>query len=325
MIIKIFDNGWGPEFPAKQFEQQLLDQMLKQIHLDQSHTVLINSVWYTKEYHQQTLDWIKKHKVDHIILISMLDPPIPDATWYADLNCKVTQIGYYAGEFFIDYWALVMHKNWNPVDQDLLMNPGKIDLAFMCLNRKPHWHRKKLYNELDTFNLLDQGIVSMGQVKKLLIDTGHDNLAPNPGTDEYGIPNDLITLGHIDNWQRCFLNVVTETVYDVDQQYFVSEKIYKPIIGCRPFLVYAPNGAINWLKTQGFESYVDDFGDITDLDLKNPNNLSKFLQILCEQSASYWQHKFVALKDKIVYNKTHFDIHVQRQKQTIEKGIQCQI
>jgi hypothetical protein len=325
MIIKIFDNGWGPEFPAKQFEQEILNKILKSVNHDNSKTVLINSVWYNDQYHSTTLEWLKTHQVDHIILVAMLDPAIPNQTWYSDLNCKVTQIGYYNKGFFVDYWALFMQKYWKPIDQQILLDGSSIDLAFMCLNRKPHWHRKKIYKDLQAHNLLDQGLVSLGHTRNLPMDGTYDNLAPNSGAEEYGIPNDLVTLGATKNWQRCFLNIVTETVFDVDQNYFVSEKIYKPILGCRPFLVYAPNGANKWLQDQKFESYVGDFSDLTDLDLKNPDNIPKFLKVLCNQPKTYWQQKFLDLQEKIMYNKNQLNAHIKHQYKSIEKGITCQI
>lgn len=324
MIIKTFDNGWGPEFPAKQLEHKLLSTLLRSQMEDNSKTVVINSVWYSQEYHEKTLDWLRQHKIDHLILVSMLDPAIPNHTWFSEFDFKITQVGYYDSDIFVDYWALFMEKFWKPVDQQTLVDNSEIDMPFMCLNRKPHWHRKKIYKELETQNILDRGLVSLGNVKNLPMDCEYDNLAPNSGAEEYGIPNDLVTLGAIQNWKRCFLNVVTETVYDVDKSYFVSEKIYKPILGCRPFLVYAPNGANKWLKDHQFESYTNDFRDLTDLDLSDPINIARFLRVLSDQPQSYLKHKFVDLQDKIMYNKNQFNLHVKKQYQTIEKGIVCQ-
>jgi hypothetical protein len=146
-------------------------------------------------------------------------------------------------------------------------------------------------------------------------------LAPNTGTEQNGIPNDIATLGNMDNWQRHFLNVVTETVYNINRSYFVSEKIYKPILGMRPFLVYDTDSAYCWLKQRGFESYVDDFADITDLDLKNPDNLAPFLVTLSKQHSSYWKKKLVDLNQKIVYNKQNFYKYVDLQQIQINKGI----
>ena len=325
MIVKIFDNGWGPTFPLKKLEQQIIEQYL--VH-DQSKIVLINSTWYGTDYHQQVMSELRNLEFDKIVLISMLDAAIPATEWYQEFDCPVHAVGYYPGPDAVDFWALVVDQYFEHPVIDLLDHQS-IDTAYMCLNRKPHWHRQQIYNQLVNFKLVDQGIVSMGgndspPIRLLNIDAGNSDLAPNAGKEQNGIANDIMSLGHSDNWSRCFLNIVTETQFDIDTSYFVSEKIYKPIVGCRPFLVYAM-GADAWLADKGFETYTKDFGDITDLELTNPYNIAEFLVTLCKQDSKYWQAKFVALKDKIVYNKTHFTEYVQQQRLIIEKGIQCQI
>lgn len=325
MIIKTFDNGWGANFPAKEFEQQIIKQYLSHT---TARTVLINNTWYTKDYHQQVMDQLRNLDFDQIVLVSMIDASIASPEWYQEFNCPVYAVGYYPGADSIDFWALVVDQYFEyPVIN--LLDCWAIDTPYMCLNRKPHWHRRQIYNQLVNLNIVDQGIVSMGgdnspPLRVLNIDAGASNIAPNAGIEQNGIANDIMSLGHINNWSRCFLNIVTETQFDILSSYFVSEKIYKPIVGCRPFLVYAM-GANAWLTDRGFETYVKDFSDITDLDLTNPYNTAEFLVILCSQDSKYWQAKFVALKDKIMYNKTHFTEYVQQQKLIIKKGIQCQI
>ena len=293
---------------------------------DNSQTALIYSTWYTREYHRDTvMPWLQNNKVDQIILVAMLDYCIPYPDWFCEFNCLVRCIGYYPGPYAVDYWALLLNKYHQPVDYNILFNQTTIDTAYMCLNRKPHWHRKQLYQQLDSLGLLDQGLVSMGGIRFLPNDQVQDSLAPNADPGEYGIGNDLITFGNINNWTRSFLNIVTETVYNINQHGFVSEKIYKPILGCRPFLVYDPDVASTWLTGRGFETFTNDFTDISDLDLTNPFNIPVFLSALCEQPHTYYQKKFVDFRDKIMYNKSHFAEYVQGQQTIIDKGISCQI
>jgi len=318
MIVQIFDRGWGPDWPAKQFEIGLTDPLLRRYVQDSTRTVIINSTWYSQEFHQEVLTQLRTLQFDRIVLVAMLDPAIPHPDWYSEFDCEVVGIGYYAGAGAVDYWALLTAE-YN-LDQPS-MDPARIDTAYMCLNRKPHWHRRRLYNELLVSDLLDSGIVSMGNQRILPVDREHDDLAPEPTRELYGIPNDIVSLGHADNWSRCFLNIVTETAWNINQTGFVSEKIYKPIIGCRPFLVFDTDGAVKWLTDRGFEPYVTDFRDISNADLNNPDQIVMFLQDLCAQPQSYWQSKFLALQDKIMYNKTQFDHYVKQQKLIIEKGI----
>jgi hypothetical protein len=318
MIVQTFDCGWGPDWPAKQFEIGITNPLLRRFCTDASRTVIINSTWYSQEFHQQVMTQLRTMQFDRIVLVAMLDPAIPKLGWYAEFECEVVTVGYYAGPGAVDYWALLTAEH----NQDQpSMDPARIDTAYMCLNRKPHWHRRRLYNELLLSGLLDLGMVSMGNQRILPVDREHDDLAPEPTRELYGIPNDIVSLGHPDNWARSFLNIVTETAWNINQTGFVSEKIYKPVVGCRPFLVFDPDGATRWLTDRGFEPYTQDFQDISTLDLANPDNMVMFLQTLCVQPQSYWQSKFLALQDKIMYNKTQFDCYVKQQKLIIEKGI----
>lgn len=335
MIIKTFDQGWGPEWRLKKYEQQIVAGLMQHLTASSKKIVLINSVWYTKEAHENVLDWLRNNDWDQIILVAMLDAAIPKPDDYQEFGKPVTGLGYYPGVGQIDFCALFVDHFLQLPDQTTLLDAQSIDTAYMCLNRKPHWHRQRLYSRLQAFDLVSKGIVSMGgdghAVKQLSQDLSDDNchnmqnpMAPQATSQHYGVPNDIVSLGHVGNWRRHLVNVVTETFYDINQTGFVSEKIYKPIVGCRPFLVYDPDGGTQWLTQRGFETYTCDFGDISDLDLSKPNNIPKFLVLLCSQTPAYWQKKFIDLQEKILYNKNHFADYVQQQHKLIKQGIPCQ-
>lgn len=330
MIVQRFDQGWGMTWGWKKFESEIVDRLLANICSDGSRTVVINSVWYTDSMHQEVISWLRSNAWDRIVLVAMLDAAIPQPSWFAEFNREVIGVGYYPGENEIDLCAMFVQDHIDTSAMGDLSEITQIDRHYMCLNRKPHPHRRKLFDALVAKDLVQSGIVSMGSDDgqaqlALTTDCDTDAIAPNSETQRYGIPNNVMGLGHPDNWRRHFLNVVTETFYDVEAMHFVSEKIYKPILGQRPFLVYAPNGAVNWLEDHGFQSYVDDFSDITDLDLRDPDNLVQFLEVLCQQSYGYLRDKMLALQPKILYNKSRLETYVKQQHQRIQQGLICQI
>lgn len=325
MIIETFDIGWGPDVPLKQFENRLMAQYLKPFVEDSVPTVVIQSVWYSTDYHKQVLQRLRTLKFNRIVLLAMLDAPIIRRGMYTEFDCDIYEVGYYPGDYEIDFWALTVDEYFT-VDPNAL--PPDITTAYMCLNRKPHWHRRRLYDDLSNRGLLDLGLVSLGgndspATRTLAIDQGESPFAPNAGKHQNGISNDIMSLGHPDNWRSIFLNVVTETVFDIEKNNFVSEKIYKPIIGERPFLVYAPDGASNWLRCHGFLDYTKDFKDISDLDLTQDRSIPDFLVMLCNQTPSYWQKKYIDLREKILYNKLQFKKYVNDIKIKINQGIVC--
>jgi hypothetical protein len=325
MIVHCHDHGWGPQWPIKQIEREITDHYLAPLIQSNQRVVLINSTWYGQQQHTKILSWLGSNPWDLAVVISMIDAPIADASWFAEFDRPVIDIGSYPGPHFISLWAEVAARHIRPCREH------DIDLPFMCLNRKPHWHRRRLYEQMSVAGILDQGLVSMGGVEgspavRTLSETVPDNdLAPNGTQDHYGICNDIASLGDLTNWRRHFLNIVTETVFEVDAKYFVSEKIFKPILGSRPFLVYAPGGAEQWLKYQGFEPYLDDFRDISDLDLRDANNIVPFLATLNYQEPRYWQQKYLDLLPKIQYNLQRFKNFVAEQRQRVRQGISCPI
>jgi hypothetical protein len=328
MILRTFDIGWGPEFRVKQFENQLFSHLLERLNKISERIVIINSTWYTDDYHNDVvLPFLRNNLPDRIVLVSMLDPAILKPSRFQNFNCKVDCIGYYNSPGDIDFWALFVNQYFeNPSILDLV-RIDKIDRAFMCLNRKPHYHRLAICKELADLNLINKGLVTLGSesnipVYSLTIDS-HEvyGFSPQTGSQNFGMPGDITSLGNIENWSRHFLNIVTETIYDVDREHFVSEKIYKPILGHRPFLVYAPNGATNWLTSRGFETYCNDFKDISDLDLTVPANIAPFLSQLCDQPIHYLQKKLLDLNQKILYNKQQFYRHVDKELNRIKKEL----
>jgi hypothetical protein len=320
VILKEYDIGWGQNWPTKQLEQQLVKSFVGNHYSDQSRSVIINGVWYSDEYHRSVMAELRELRPTHVFVVSMLDPPIIKLQWFEELACKIIGIGYYPGTGFLDYFAMFTEKFHQVVDQDLLLDADQIDTAYMCLNRKPHPHRLQLYQALSNLNLLDRGFVSMGGIPPLRLlgdNVKGQHIAPNPGAEQYGIENDIATLGNLNRWQRHLVNIVTETVWDIEPSNFLSEKTFKPILGLRPFLIYVPNGGIECLLSRGIEPYVGDFNDITDADLTQSYNIPVFIDELCKQNANYYKMKFTALKEKLLYNREQFNKHVTKQKRIL--------
>ena len=330
-IIKIVDHGWNESTITKQLERTLLQPTFEQLTKSKKRYVVVNTTWYTDMHQKDLISFLKKTNVDEIVLVSMLDPAYAMTAYLPQEvlleYAPVKTIGYYPGPGFLDFWAIFLLQYFQPVQKKDVINSQHISCPFMCLNRKPHPHRVNLYNQLKKLDLHKKGIVSLGGWDGVPVQTISNDidpqmdLAPNCGLDQNGIPNDINSIGSIQNWQKCFLNIVTETVDDVDTSYFVSEKIYKPIIGLRPFIVYAPGGGSKWLNDRGFEHYCDDFTDITDMDLRIPRNVPEFVKILSNQTNDYWQRKFVALKSKILYNENQFYIYANQQRKKAESGM----
>lgn len=332
MIIKHFDQGWKGVRSAK-LQNLFVKQFTKKVSTDSSRTVLVNHTWYhtnfdpvTGEYagegswfHDSIVEFLANNKVDRIIQYCLVDPAWNHPGYTTD--AEIVRVGWYPGsEHWVDFVA-IMTKYQFVIPGDMEPQWAKIDTPFMCLNGKPHSHREDIVAQILAAGLEKKGLVSFGGNARIptMVLPDEDSHVKTTGINPD--PYDAMTFGPRGSWDRHFLNVVTETVMDVDAEQFWSEKVHKPWLGFKPFLIYAPNGGTAMLERHGFASFVNDFGDISDLDLRQKKNIVPFLSVLSEQPVSYLQHKYQALLPKMLHNRARFDAYAKQQVDKLRRPL----
>lgn len=193
----------------------------------------------------------------------------------------------------MNYWLFVSHRFLERRD----LAPSSFKYKFLCYQRKINEPRKHLY---DTLKNLKDGFINLG-----LENTGNINEGINSEDtliDGDLPPNDIYTLGNKDIWDSSFLNIVSETsTFD-----FLSEKTFKPIMGCRPFIHYAFTNSNNILQSLGFETFNEDF----DFDSKNSNYMvsaDKILDVVNSFSLEDCNQLYQKLRPKIEHNYHQVD------------------
>ena len=332
MIVKHFDQGWSGVKTAD-LQNLFVKQFTKRIAADSSHTVLVNHTWYhtdfddvTGEYlgegtkfHDLIVEWMSHNRVDHIIQYCLVDPAWTLPEYQTD--AKITKVGWYPGsEHWVDFLAIATKYQFQ-VPQDMGPQWNKIDTPFMCLNGKPHSHREDIVRQLVAAGLHERGLVSFGGNAALPTMVLPDEDSHVKATAINPDPYDAMTFGPRASWDRHFLNIVTETVMDVDAEQFWSEKVHKPWLGFKPFLIYAPNGGTGMIAKHGFESFVNDFGDISDLDLREKKNIVPFLAVLSAQPVAYLRSKYQQLLPKMWHNHHRFAEYAQEQVDRLRKPL----
>lgn len=311
MIVKTFDYGWGSDLAIPKMVSEAM-QRIKQGYTGTEPTILVNSTWYTSEVNEEVRRYIKEEGIKKVILTSMADAFIPHRGFYEDLDVACFEIGYYRGKGFYDLWAVAFHKLHPRVPDQQLLDHQTIHKPFMCLNRKHHEHRVRIVNELRSADLTSKGIVTLSGTDLRIENDApdHVSVAPEPGAE---VVNDVVTLGRTDVWCSHFLNVVTESWWDINRAYLAADKYFKPLVGLRPFLIWCEDMGVEWLTDRKFELYHKDFRDMTDLDLTDHNNMIPFLTTLSEQPTGYLHQKYVDLREKLLYNRDRFDEYVNEQ------------
>lgn len=302
--------------------------------------LLINTTWFGPQFHngqwQQIQQLIADHAVfDNLFLLAVIDPMylMPQ-----DLEHMQTALGIHT-TYRIGMYADSPHE-WNfhsfvvaekcPDYLDSDLEPGELDQAFLLYQRKPRPHRLHLTRQLIAHDLLRHGTVTLGSNENhnydwtqggevpivLTIDDSPANYKHNGSPDEFaGIPNDLVSIGRLDVWRRCFLNVVSETEFENSRPRFVTEKMWKPIIGLRPFLIHGQTDTYAWLRSQGFRTFNHYWSHVpveTHSDVHATT--VAVLKWLSTHTAQQLQDLYAEMKPDIVYNRDRYRKFAQEQR-----------
>lgn len=235
---------------------------------------------------------------------------------------NVLHVGNSRGEYYFNFWTEFIRQNDESFFADDYIAQPSFDKLFMCLNRKPHNHRKFLIDLLRSKNLMQHGIVSFGDEAEPIILTETLSQSINLGeaavSGSTGIKNDIVSLGDPELWKQHFINVVTETTVHTDV--FISEKTWKPIIGLRPFLILGDNKIYSHLKDLGFDTFDDIFGSWHE----DPNweNRAKSITAILDQFLHVnINEAYTKILPRLIKNRNRFLTYMQENRSKIENLI----
>lgn len=175
--------------------------------------------------------------------------------------------------FFHGFAALDWFRDFQYI-QNICDYP--ISKVFICLNHlllDNRSYRLHLLSLLHENQLINNGIVSAPLLNKAIVKKEifsktsrltlgakkHilTNLVPNAYPMEAPIVNENLKYSSADvpdYFYKCFFNVVTETNF-YDDKLHLTEKIFKPIVIKRPFILVGSPGNLAYLKSYGFETF----------------------------------------------------------------------
>ena len=116
-------------------------------------------------------------------------------------------------------------------------------------------------------------------------------------------------------FKNVFLNVINET-HQPDDTVFITEKTYRSINYCRPFVINGDTGSLQYLKEMGFKTF-DEFWDEsydTDDDHTKITKISKIVEYVCgldirelqtlyEEMLPTLEHNYTVLKNYDQWSK----------------------
>lgn len=109
-------------------------------------------------------------------------------------------------------------------------------------------------------------------------------------------------------WQRAFFHVVNETVF-FDKKLHLTEKIFKPIVSLRPFILVAAEGNLQYLRDYGFRTFATWIDESYDQEPDPARRLDLILAELvklCYRSHKELQEMYREMLPVLEHNKRHF-------------------
>lgn len=211
---------------------------------------------------------IIRRRIDQMAQANQLDP---GAVHFVSANSTADTI---AGcSYFADDELLFQRRNELCTAVRYHKNPRPY--TFTCLNRTHKWWRCATMTQLHSQGLLDQAQWSYNTT----VDIGDDvNDCPISVFDHSNLfkqMQDFLTQGpycadqldhlaHNDHshqisqhYTHSYFQVVLETHFDADtsQGTFLTEKTFKPIKNCQPFVLFAPAHSLAQLKQLGYRTF----------------------------------------------------------------------
>ena len=252
---------------------------------------------------------------------------------YCKTDCYFSNIVEYLENISAhESWPQVYHKKNKPYD-------------FLFLNGRLRPHRKYIIDQLRQQKLLDRALwtnlgdsVEMSWTSTLLTNSNEPvKLLPEQYEIPRAIPNMIeLPTGFVkhhlfgNTWGDAIVNpaayvdtsfsLVTETIFDYPHT-FRTEKIWKPMIMCHPFVVAANAGYYRDLKNAGFRTFghlIDESFDTIDNAQDRADAVVATVKDICYNGASGF---LSAAQEVCKYNYQHLREHNARGRNNLPQNL----
>jgi hypothetical protein len=290
--IILFDNKLFESYTTIELNKELINAVKNK----KCRIVFV----YILEGYFNNIDWINNlcqkysFEKDDVILITS------NLIEFSNYNFTIVHYNYCANHLqFLSISKLdkIQLKYYENNYNKFLNNKSK--LHFLCFNGLPRFNRILMFNELNE--------------NEKLIGKSITTLRSNEKNYYYDIPNwekrklsagaNLNIEAHLD----CFLNIVTETLFNADS-IFLSEKTYKPIYMCQPFIIFGNPHSLKKLKELGYKTFDKWWDESYDEELDVNNRFKKIISIL-EEISEWDMDKCFSIKqemeDILIHNYKH--------------------
>jgi len=328
-LLKTFGQTFSESSQWYSYQHALIESIKNQIHakFSKQSNLLVNMTWFGPQFgnnneYAKFREFTEYYNIDNIFLLASEDPCFFNKEETKDLikESRASNsflLGHFDTDYNFNFHSTVIGDLFpNYSNEDLFFKNS--DYIFLNYNRKPRDHRTKFVSMLDSCNLSQCGIVTLGNDRNLneSIEEYKDG---NWGmSNEFGIPHDISSLGRFNYWQNHFLTIVSETDFEDHLWTFITEKTWKPIIGLRPFVINGQLAVYQYLRKHGFKTF-NHYWPHIDIENCNIDDIHKNIcdLIVWLQTQDLKQIYLDMLPD-LLYNKQRFNEFALEQKHKME-------
>lgn len=127
-------------------------------------------------------------------------------------------------------------------------------------------------------------------------------------TDTPGRASAEMAVAQFELFQRAFVHIVTETAF-YDTKLHLTEKIFRPIVLFRPFVLVGSAGNLAYLRSYGFRTFDQWWDESYDQETNNERRLAMTTAIvedLCTRSQAELEDMHADMQAVLEHNQQHF-------------------
>ena len=230
------------------------------------------------------------------------------------------------GSYEPQFGTIEPKKNTAVKSEEFLESIGKDKKDFLLLNR--HWklHRLLLLSQLHKIGF-EKSLVSwdnkfafqLNRNEFLQYDTNEEFLNLMTETSSLLDIDDLTKIAGFgfetkDIYLKTYLSIVTESVFFQEENHFpsgyLSEKIWKPIGHCQPFILAGPAKSLEYIRNRfgykTFHPYIDESYDLEIDDFKRLELIQKEIEKFSNKTKEEKDEFLNNIKDICLYNQKLF-------------------
>lgn len=177
-----------------------------------------------------------------------------------------------------------------------------------------HWEPRYLFS---CYNRITRNRPHRTAISKELLRLGSDKiiLSYTGESSEDGLPMVINTKDHnrenmshhiqTEDFMDSFCHVVTERLFDEDRIH-LTEKAFRPIVCCRPFILASTPNSLEYLRSYGFKTFHEFWDESYDSIQDHQERLAAITKLIRDLSSVDAASMLAEMRTILLHNRNHF-------------------